>query len=363
MKKSSLYHIFLFLSTFTRGLVEVFSLVLLYQKGFSIHEIFFFLFLMYSIGIFVNYFSLTFYYKIVLVLSSFFYGISFLYLSSMNTTFFSLILLAILLSWSNYSYHAIRHLLAFLMLEDQGKSTNRIVNMTYLGMIISSITGIYLMEKLSFTITSIIIFLLSFLAIFPILKLKKIPNQTKKTTLSSVKIENYKIVFSILEQFKVIFLELQPLFLYIYIKSSISYVGTFNIIVNLASLIVVYFLVRRMKLKYFKYISVLLGITFLFKLNLKNSFLLLLLAFLEGILVKLYENVSLKNLYTTRKNTSIREYLILEEFIFFGSKSIIMLFFYLSKLSLIIMMYLCIVGIITSGFFIKENQLIQDKTK
>ena len=32
-KNSHIYHLFLLLSTFTRGLVETFSLVLLYKKG------------------------------------------------------------------------------------------------------------------------------------------------------------------------------------------------------------------------------------------------------------------------------------------------------------------------------------------
>ena len=35
MKKSNSYHLFLFLTTFTRGIVESFSLVLLYKKGFG----------------------------------------------------------------------------------------------------------------------------------------------------------------------------------------------------------------------------------------------------------------------------------------------------------------------------------------
>ena len=69
--------VFLFLSTFTRGLVEVFSLVLLYQKGFSVDEIMISLFFMYSIGILVNYVSLKMNFVIVLIISSLLYGISF----------------------------------------------------------------------------------------------------------------------------------------------------------------------------------------------------------------------------------------------------------------------------------------------
>lgn len=353
MKKNTIYQIFLFLSTFTRGLVEVFSLVLLYQKGISLDNILWFLFFMYTFGIFVNYISLKYSYKIILIISSLLYGLSFLYLSFMNTDMLSVILLALLLASGNYSYHAIRHLLALELLEDSKKSTNKIVTITYLGVIGSSLAGIYLIEKLPFIITSIIIFVMSFLSILPILKLNNKQVTYSRKNLTKVKIDKNKIWFNILEQFKVIFLEIQPLFLYIYIDKSIYYVGIFNVIVNIASLIVVYFLAKRFSKKYFKLICILLGLVFALKLNLKSGIILLGLAFFEGIFVKLYENVSLTNLYSVGDNSN-REYLMIEEFIFFGSKSIIMLLACLCRLNIYIILYIGIIGMIFSSWFIKE---------
>lgn len=353
MSKSKIYHIFLFLSTFTRGLVEVFSLVLLYQKGFSVANIFFFLFIMYVVGILVNYISLKISYRIVLIVSSILFGISFFYLSFMNMTIFSLVLLAVLLACSNYSYHAIRHLLALELLEDREQSTRGIVFITYLAVIVSSLVGIYLIDKLSFIVTSFIIFILSFLALIPVLKLNHYDFHHSIGSLTSVKIEKDKVIFSILEQFKVIFLEVQPLFLYLYVDQSIYYVGIFNVIANLASLIVVYFLAKRIRKKYFKYICFLLGGVFLLKLNIKSGIILLGLAFLEGIFIKVYENVSLGNLYSLGNN-SIQEYLIVEELIFFISKSIMMGIVCLFHINIYIVMYIGIVGVILSGFFIRE---------
>ena len=353
MNKNKTYQIFLFLSTFTRGLVEVFSLVLLYQKGIPLYNILWFLFFLYTFGIFVNYISLRFSYKTILIISSLLYGISFLYLSSMNTNLLSLILLALLLASGNYSYHAIRHLLALELLEDSKKSTNKVITITYLGIITSSLVGIYLIEKLPLIITSIIIFIMSFIAILPVLKLNNKQVTYSKENFKIVKINKDKIRFNILEQFKVIFLEIQPLFLYIYIDKSIYYVGIFNIIVNIASLIVVYFLAKRFSKKYFKAICVLLGLVFALKLNLKSGIILLGLAFFEGVFVKLYENVSLTNLYSV-DNNPIREYLIVEEFIFFGSKSIIMLLACLFHLNIYLILYISIIGMMLSSWFIKE---------
>lgn len=354
MKKNTIYHIFLFLSTFSRGLVEVFSLVLLYKKGFSVSEIFLFLFLLYTIGILVNYISLKLSYKLVLFSSSLLYGISFLFLSFMNNYIYSLVILAFLLAFSTYSYHVIRHLLALELLERKDGTTGHIVVVTYLGVILASLIGVYLIEKLSFGITSIIIFVLSVLAIMPVLKLGNLIRKKLDFKNGKVIISKDKLWFNVLEQFKVIFLEIQPLFLFIYIEKSIYYVGIFNVIVNIASLVVVYFLSSKIRLKYFKYICFLLGIVFLLKLNVKSEIFLLGLAFFEGIFVKLYESVSLNNLYDLKGSTTL-EYLLVEEFIFFLSKSLIMLVFCCLSFSIEIVLYISIIGIVWSGFYIREN--------
>lgn len=356
MKNNKTYNIFLFLSTLTRGLVEVFSLVLLYKKGYSLNNLILFLFLMYLTGILVNYISLKIYYKVTLIISSLIYGLSFIYLSLMNNSLISLSILAILLAIGNYSYHVTRHYLALTMLEDKKRKTTNIVTINYLGIITASIVGMYLINKLPFTITSIIIFILSFISIFPILKQPKIIIKNKNKN-NKVIIPKNKIIFNILEQFKVIFLELQPLFLYIYIDNSIYYVGIFNIITNIASLIVICFISSKINIKYFKYYTLILGLIFILKLNLKSSIFLLLLAFLEGIFVKIYENVSLSYLYDYHDNY-IPNYLLYEELIFFTSKSIIMLIYLVLNLSMYTIMYINIVGVIISGLFIKEKRTV-----
>ena len=352
MKKNYPYAVFLFLSTFTRGLVEIFSLVLLYKKGFSQNEIFFFLFLLYTIGILVNYLSLKLPYKLILVISSILYGTSFLYLSTMKTDLSSLIILALLLSCSTYSYHSIRHLLSLITVKKSHIPTTHIITTMYVGIILSSIVGIYFINKLPFLITSLIIFALSFLSLIPIFKLKQ-PEVLEKPQdcLKKVKLSKPKIIFNVLEQFKVLFLEIQPLFLYLYVEKSISYVGIFNVILNVASLIVVYFLSKKIKTSHFKYICFLLGITFILKLNIKNNIFLFGIAFFEGIFVKIYETFSLNNLYNLEDNQII-PYLITEEFIFFLTKSIVLLVVCLCHLNIYVLMYTAIIGIMISGFFL-----------
>lgn len=356
-KKSFYYHLFLFLSTFIRGLVELFSLVLLYRLGYQIEELFFFLFLLYTFGIGVNYVSLKVPYRYVLIGSSILYGGSFLYLSYMKNTYVSLIIFAGMFASSNYSYHVMKHYLACSLLDRRNMKTNIIVIVTYLGVIVSSIVGIYLIDKLPFLVTGIIVLIGSLLGVIPILKISNNKKEISTFSILNVKIEKRKIWFHVLEQFKVIFLEIQPLFLYLYVEQSIFYVGIFNVIVNLASLIFVYFLSKKLNKRYFSYFCIGLGIIFFFKLNVKSGILLFLIAFLEGIFVKIYENVSLGILYDVGKN-ELKSYLLVKEFIFFGTKSLFMLIVFLLRLDIYVVLYICIIGIMVSGFVVSDIKKI-----
>ena len=197
MKNNYTYHLFLLLSTFTRGLVETFSLVLLYNKGFEVGEILLFLLIMYIFGIVVNYFSLKINYKIILVISSIFFGSSYLYLSGNDISIF---LLALFLSLANYSYHSIRHYLGLVMLKK--KDARLLVNIINIGIILSSIFGILIISKLSLILVSIILIILITLSLLPIFKLNiNIKHSNKKVIISK-----RKIIFNILDQFKVIFI-------------------------------------------------------------------------------------------------------------------------------------------------------------
>ena len=346
MKNNRTYHLFLLLSTFTRGLVETFSLVLLYNKGFEMREILVFLLIMYLLGILINYFSLKFNYKVMLIISSIFFGTSYLYLSGNDISIF---LLAIFLSLSNYSYHSIRHYLGLVMLKK--RDARLLVNIMNIGMILSSIFGVLIISKLPLIIVSIILIVLIALSLLPIFKLKINPPKGDRKVIISKR----KIIFNILDQFKVIFMELQPLFLYLYVNDSIVYVGIFNIVISIASLIVVYFISSKLdRGNYFRYITLLLGVVLFLKINVKSSMVLLIIAFFEGIFVKLYDGYSLSYLYDI-KDIDIKKYLIMEETIFFISKSIIMFLFIGFNLNLKLILLISIVGIIFSGLFYEEK--------
>ena len=352
------YYLFLFFSSFARGLVSVFSLVLLFQKGYSVSLILFFLFLLYFCGILVNIVSLLLPYRLVLLFSSFFYWICYFYLSIMEGNIFSLVLFSILFAVSNYSYHAVRHYLALSSFGAGKLKTNHLVCLMFLGTIISSLLGTFLVSKLPLMVSGIFVFFLSILGILPVfskLDFWKDSGVEKKFDFMGLKIGGAKVGFSIFEQFKVIFLEVQPLFLYLYVKNSILYVGIFYLVVHLASLGVIYFWGNHIRRRYFLGCCLGLGFLFFLKIHLRNEIWLYVLALFEGIFVKYYENVSLDNLYAVGDN-AVGSYLMVEEVIFFVTKSVVMGIFLLFHTSLYWVLMVCLIGTVISGFFLHEKK-------
>ena len=349
-KQNRKYHLFLFLSSFSRGLIEPFSLVVLYKKGFSVQIILLYLFFTYILGIICCYVWIRMDKKIGILLSNVFYGISFLLLSFLSFNYLFLFFMAVMFSFGYYSYHVIRHYYAFFMLKNNN-NTYFIVFMMCLGVIISSLLGSVFLEYFNVFLISLIVFIISIISVIPIYKyydskMVNISNNCK------VVIGKRKVIFSILEQFKVLFMELQPLFLYLYVNNSYFYVGVFQFIMNLSSLFVWGFISRYLSLKHFKYVAIGLGIILFFKVYFNFSFLLFGIAFLEGILVKIYEMFSLKNLYNYNDN-NISSYLMKEEFIFLSSKGIIILLCIFCGIDFKLILLFFIIGIMGSGFFIE----------
>ena len=351
MKNITYYNIFILISTFARNIVEVFSIILLYKLGFSIKELMLFYVIYFLSSAIVSTVSLIISNKInfkyILLFSSIIYAYSFYYLSNLNNNFLSLFIFAILLSISNYTYHPIRHYYALKVLDNnKNKKIASILIINYIAIIIATYIGSYITDNIGLEPIVYILIIFSLISIIPLFKLK-IDNNKYKINLSIKKINKNKILFFSLEQGKVIFLLLQSLYLYIYVKNSIMYLGIFNIINSLASLFTIYFFSKSNNYK-FKLINILLCLILILKINMTNSNLLLILAFFEGIGIKVFEVFSTKNIYNIKTKDTI-SYLILAELIFCLVSSLIFLIFYFIN-NLKIMLYVCILFIFICSF-------------
>ena len=352
MKKLTLYNIFLFLSNISRNIVEIFSFVYLYQKGYKIKNILLFYSIYYLVGVFISY--ITVYLtkcikrKVLLIISGLLYGVSFYYLSVMSMTNYNLVILSIILSTSSFIYHTIRHYYAMNLVDKvEDKKIASILISAYLPIIFSSILGSYIVDKYSILVSSIIVIILSVISIIPLIFIK---DDITNNKIEYSKINNNKLVFFILEQFKVIFLLLEPIYLYLYVKKSLNYVGTFNILIGISSIIYLYYIAHRINInKYFKYINIIFCLVLLLKLNITNKYILLVVALLEGLGIKSFELTSNKNIYNI-ENSNINGYLITCELIFCFLRSIICLIFYLFIDSVKAMLYISLVPIFLISF-------------
>ncbi len=217
---------------------------------------------------------------------------------------------------------------------------------------LSSYFGAYLTNTCGLITVVLITIFISLLSIIPLLQIKNNTYDYQINYKETIKkMKNRNTTFFFLEQFKVIFLSLQPLYLYIYVKNNLEYIGIFNILTSLASIIFVYFFVRKINQnKYFLLLTSIFSIILIFKINITNKIILLIIAFFEGLFTKMYETVSLENIYYEGINKEVASYLIIAEFIFCFIRGLICLILFIFNFDLKTMLYICIVGIFISGF-------------
>ena len=351
------YNIFILLSTLARNIVEIFSSVLLYKMGYSLKEILLFYSIVYLIGAIIStiviYLTKIVKPKYILILSSIIFSGSFYYMSIMSKTFINLIIFSIIYGMGAYTYHTIRHYYAIKSMNNhERKEIGSILIYTNIAMVISSIIGTYVEAKLSRLILAIMVIVISILAIIPIFKYEdKINDKEVKID----KIEKNKFLFFVCEQAKVINLSLQPLYLFLFVNNTISYVGIFNIFMGISSCIFIYFFVRKVDdKKYFKYLNILFCIILILKLNISNKYLVLVTALFEGLGIKIFEIVSSENIYNIKSTTNIKGYLLIVEIIFCLVRSIMCLMGYFIN-NIKIILYLTIIFIFMIGFIKRKE--------
>ncbi len=343
MKSIKKYNAYIFISTFTRNIIDIYSVVYLYQKGLNIKEIIFIYAMCYFLGPIISYLSITIGnkigYKYILIASSIITSIT-VYI--INNTI-NIYLISLFLSLSMFTYHPIKHIYGIKLLRHKKEIGNTLI-FTYIATLLSS----YIVIN-NIKITYLI--LLSFMSIIPAFLIDS--NKHQKIVYS--KINKNKLDYFIFDQFRIIFTLLESLYLYL-IANNISYVGIFNIILTLSSVLSMYILANKIELsKKYKYINIIYIIILIIKLNINIKSILLIIAIAEGICIKANELVSNMNLYD---NKIVNEgYIITSELIICLTKSLILSIIYFITIDLKIIMYLLIIGIFILSFKYKKDTL------
>lgn len=344
MKNTRYYNLFIFISNFIRSIIDVYSVLFLYNKGFSVRNIIYIYILIYFMGVFFSRYSLVIGnrigYKYIFMFSSIATGISFYVLNNYSNVY----LISLVLSLSIFTYHPIKHYYGIMLLDKNNKIGNSLI-IIYLS---SFLASFFVIKNISF----IYLIMICIISIIPSIFI----NKNKYIKISYDRIPKDKIYFFIMDQTRILFLLLEPVYLYM-ISSSISYVGIFNLIMVVSSVIYMYFISRWKNIsKYFMYINLLLVLVLLFKINIVNKNILLILAIFEGICLKTNEFISTSNLYDCKKNKL--GYLIKSEIIFCLVRTIIFSIMYLFNISLINMLYILLEGIFILSFCYKKRETL-----
>ena len=353
------YNLFIFISSFARNLGEIFSGVLLYKMGYSIREIMLFFGVVYFFSIFINVIVIkldrVISSRIILVFSSLMFSISYYFFSKMGGSLGNLFVFAFLYSLASFSYHPIRHILGIRASKGDSVRIGNIVIFTYMGSMLAGLFGGFVFSRWGLFCGALFIFIISFMGIFCFGGTSK--SKGKSSRYKGVRnIGIRRILFFILEQYKVAFLLMVPLFIYLNVDSSFMYIGYVNVFMVISATIFIYFFVKRDVMGLFPYFNVLLVLILFLKLNISSKGMVLVISFLEGFFLKMYEVCSTKNMYILGSN-DVYSYLMVVETIFSISRTFIFLGGFIMGISLRCFLYICLINIFVSGFLLKKKSL------
>lgn len=346
---------------FAKYSVELFMPVILYKLNYNLTHILLYLLITSLLNIIVSIpatkFGKKYGFKYLIIISAFIFIAMYFLVGILKKNVIYFLLVSLLSSLTNVFYYIGRHNYAGVVLENQkiGKKVGGILIATILANMLSSIFSSIMLErfnKIFIAIIATIIYLIGVLFIYKIKEEKVHEKHTLKEISKKIKFSNK--IFFVLEQFKIIFFSLYPLYIYIFVDNSYSYIGLLYLITGLASIVFIYFFSLKIdendNLNYLKISAILLSSILLLDMIISNKYLVLIIVFLEGIFIKLYETTVTNILYALRGQKEGSSYFLYMEILYNISRIIIIAFFLIFSFKIRTILYICLLFILLSGF-------------
>lgn len=351
---------YVFLSTFSRNLIEVFIPVILYEFGYSLKEVILYFLLS-------NVFSFIFAYPFVLLSKRFDYKmlniigiVAFILIQIMlGNIVYSLeylIWIAVLYAVYRRGYWISRRYYNLKVIDKEKiASTFSIISIVnHLGVIMASYIGAILLDFMdvdTVTIISIAIFVLSLIPLAA-MKFKQEKNNEKIEVVKTIKqipIRNLYLFgsYELLNVVKFLF----SLYLFIYVKDTYTTIGIFNLITNLSVLAFTYYYGKKIdNKKNFLTLSIWLTVI-IYMLKANSTYIaLVIISFFEGIFTKMYEISISKEFYVLSKKFEYNNYNLVYEMMQNSFRSIALLILYLFGMDLKIMIYIVLFFMLVGAF-------------
>ena len=355
------FNLYVFLSTFSRNLIEVFIPIILYKFGYSLKEV-------------ILYYLIVNLFIVLLVYPSIYIAKKYSNRLLALTGIFSFVLVQYLLTQISYSsfyiiilsfFYAIYRLeywlsrrfynLKVIHKKDISNSYSLISIVNQISLIISTYVWALFLDFISINVLTLISMLLFLFSLFPLYKLKfeHEKNDTKISLIKTIKkipINNLYI-FGAYESINVIKF-LFSLYLFIYVKDNYQTIGIMNLLTNLSTIVFAYFYGKKINDKKTNYLSlsiIFMVIVYLLKVSF-TTYILVLIAFLEGIATKMYELSISKEMYSLSKKFEYSNYNLVYELVLSVFRSIILIICYFFVDDLKVMIYIAVFFVFISAF-------------
>ena len=356
------FGIYVFLSTFSRNLIEVFIPVILYKYGYNIKEVIFYYFIANMISLLLSYpfvyISQKYNNKILAIVGILAFLMLQILLNFMTYSILYLLTIAIWYAiyrrgyWISRRYYNLK-----VIKKDNISKTYSIISIiNQIGIIVSAYIGSIILDYVSLNVLTIIAILLFIASILP-LYLLNFTHKDVNTKLEIAKTfrqipKRDVYLFGSYELMNVVKF-LIPLYLFIYVKNNYQTIGIVNLMTNLSLMIFTYLFGKKLDIskKNFLTISIVLTvIVYILKINF-IGYILLVISFIEGIVTKMYELSINKKFYTLSKKFEYNNYNLVYELIQNSFRTFVVLIFVIFNFELKTMIYITLLFMMIGIFF------------
>ena len=365
------FGIYVFLSTFSRSLIEVFIPVILYKFGYSIKEVLLYYLIVNLVSLFITYPSIyisnKYNNKILSIVGITSFIALQVALNYMVRSMLYLVLIAVLFAFYRRGYWISRRYYNLEIIKDKNIATSYsiIMILNQLAVVVSGYIGSLILDFVSLRVLTIIAIILFALCLIPINMMKfehekKQYNLDLKDTIKSIpKSDIY--LFGSYELNNVIKF-LIPLYIVIYVKDTYQTIGLVTLITNLALLIFTFLFGKKLdksKSNYLKIAILLTVAIYILKVN-SIGFALFIVSFIEGFVSKMYELSINKEFYTLSKQFEYYNYNLMYEITQNLFRSILVFILYITNLDIRNMIYVSL-AFVLFGIFLKFKPKIEEE--
>lgn len=350
---SKQFNRYVFLSTFSRNLIEVFIGTILYKGGFSLKQVILYYLIVNLVSLIITkpfiHLSKKTSNRVLSIIGVIAFILLQILLNKIIISYYYLLTIGILFGVYRRGYWMSRRFynLKVIHKDNIANKYTLISIINQLAVVISSYVGSLLLDFISIRVLTIISITLFLMSIIPLYKLKfqHEHNDEKLDLVKTLKQIGFSNIYlfasyEMLNVIKFFF----PLYIFIYVKDTYQTIGLVSLLQSIATIIFSYMYGRLAnKNKDYLHLAIILTvIVYLLKAN-TVGYLLFIVSFFEGITTKMSEISVNKNFYQISKKFEYYNYNYAYEFSQNLLRSLILIICFIFIKDIRIMIYLCLV--------------------